>query len=68
MKRNTVTSELIKSVGYNPTTRTLEVRYEDSTVFQYLSVPPSVFRRLQEKNPGAWWTAHWTDYKFKQVS
>ena len=68
MRRSSVKSELIKSVGYNQTTRTLEIRYEDSTVFQYFSVPPSVFRRLQEKNPGEWWTDHWNDYKFKQIS
>ena len=68
MRRTSIKSELIKSVGYNQTTRTLEIRYEDSTVFQYFSVPPTVFRRLQEKNPGAWWLDHWTDYDYKQVS
>jgi len=68
MRRSAVKSELIKSVGYNEKTRTLEVCYSDSSVFEYFSVPPSVFRRLQEKNPGARWTHHWNDYDYKQVS
>jgi len=68
MKRTSVKSSLIKSVGYNQTTHTLEIRYENSTVFQYFQVPPAVFRRLQEKNPGAWWVAHWNDYNHKQIT
>jgi len=68
MRRSAVKSELIKSFGYNEKTRTLEVRYSDSSVFEYFSVPLSVFRRLQEKNPGAWWTHHWNEYDYKQVS
>ena len=67
MRRSAVKSELIKSVGYNQITRTLEVRYEDSTVFQYFQVPPAVARRLQEKNPGSWWLDHWNDFKYKQI-
>jgi len=69
MKRSSVKSSLIKSVGYNQTTRTLEVRYEDSTVFQYFQVPAAVARRLQTgKNVGSWWTEHWNDYKYKQIT
>ncbi len=68
MRRSAVKSELIKSVGYNQITRTLEVRYEDSTVFQYFQVPPAVARRLQEKNPGSFWVNRWNDYEYKQVS
>ncbi len=68
MRRTSVKSSLIKSVGYNQTTHTLEIRYEDSSVFQYFSVPTSVFRRLQEKNPGAWWVEHWNDYNYKQIT
>jgi len=68
MRRQAVTSELIKSVGYNQIHRTLEVRYEDSTVFQYFQVPPAVARRLQEKTPGSWWLDHWNDYEYKQIS
>ncbi len=68
MRRGAVKSELIKSVGYDPKSRILEVRYSDSTVFQYFQVPPAVARRLQEKNPGSFWTHHWNDYDYKQVS
>ncbi len=67
MRRSAVKSELIKSVGYNEKTRTLEVRYDDSTVFQYFQVPPAVARRLQEKNPGSWWLDHWNDFEYKQI-
>ena len=69
MKRSSVKSSLIKSVGYNQKTRTLEVRYEDSTVFQYFQVPPDVALKLQKgKNIGSWWTEHWNDYKYKQIN
>jgi hypothetical protein len=63
-----VESDLIKSVGYNEKTRTLEVRYSDSTIFQYLNVPSAVAHRLQTgKNIGSWWLEHWNDYDYKQV-
>jgi len=69
MKRSSVKSSLIKSVGYNQMTRTLEIHYEDSTLFQYFSVPPAIVKRLLSgKSIGGWWTEHWTDYKYKQIS
>jgi hypothetical protein len=67
MKRAKVESTFIKSVGYESASKTLEVRYEDGSVFKYLDVPMSVALRLHQKHPGAWWANHWTDYKYEQV-
>ncbi len=41
-----VESSSIRSIGYDPATRTLEVEFHDSTIYQYLNVPPVVHRDL----------------------
>jgi KTSC domain-containing protein len=69
MRRTSVKSSLIKSVGYSQTTHTLEIRYEDSTVFQYFQVPSDVALRLQKgKNIGSWWVERWNDFQYKQIT
>jgi len=40
MKRTHVTSETIRSIGYNEATQTLEVQFIDGDVYQYYNVPP----------------------------
>ena len=46
MERKKVNSSHIRSVGYEPSSLTLEVETTDGTVWQYTKVPPEVHRRL----------------------
>lgn len=46
MKRTTVTSSSIASVGYDPGTSTLEVEFNHGAVYQYFMVPDTVFHEF----------------------
>jgi len=46
MRRIPVQSSMLKSVGYDPATATLEVEFHDATVYQYYGVPAIVHRDL----------------------
>lgn len=35
-----------RSVGYDPTTRTIEIEFRDGTIYDYLPVPQDVFQQL----------------------
>jgi len=67
-------SELIKSVGYDQKTNTMELEYRDGKVFLYFGVPFSTFKALVRadsstiKSAGASWVALRSQYKYKQIS
>jgi len=44
--RNFVSSSNLKSVGYDPKTQTLEIEFLDGSIYQYFSVPQSVYEGL----------------------
>ncbi len=46
MERSKVNSSLIRSVGYEPNTRILEIEFNNGGVSQYSSVSAEVHRRL----------------------
>lgn len=46
MTRTPVQSQMIRSVGYDGRTRTLELEFEAGTVYQYAEVPEFTFRAL----------------------
>jgi hypothetical protein len=46
MTRQPVTSSNLRSVGYDRHTRTLEIEFVSSGVYQYFDVPPEVFEAL----------------------
>jgi len=46
MQRQSVTSNHLQSVGYDPSTKTLEVEFKNGRVYHYLKVPPSEFDAL----------------------
>lgn len=48
MQRTAVTSSQIKSVGYDPASRTLEVEFTKGAVYQYFDVPEAMYRDLIE--------------------
>lgn len=46
MERQHVNSSNLKSVGYDPATRTLEIEFLNSGLYQYSGVPESVYKEL----------------------
>lgn len=46
MNRTPVQSSNILSVGYDPSSLTLEVEFKNGTVYQYFDVPQSTFDAL----------------------
>ena len=46
MNRTVVASSNVRSVGYDPSTMTLEVEFHDGGLYQYRSVPASVHAGL----------------------
>lgn len=48
MRRRSVDSRAIASVGYDPDVAMLEVEFSSGEVYQYFAVPASVHRRLMD--------------------
>ena len=46
MNRIPVSSSNLLSVGYEATTRTLEIEFRSGSVYQYLNVPPKIYEGL----------------------
>jgi hypothetical protein len=44
--RERVTSSVIESIGYDDVTNMLEVEFRTGRVYQYLDVPPDLYRDL----------------------
>ncbi|MDI6451441.1 KTSC domain-containing protein [Anaerobaca lacustris] len=46
MNRTPVTSSNVVSIGYDPSTLTLEVEFKGNSVYQYFDVPEVVYQEL----------------------
>jgi hypothetical protein len=46
VRRRSVASSAIASVGYDPVSRTLELEYVGGGVYRYLGVPPRAYELL----------------------
>ncbi len=46
MERQPVSSSMMRSVGYDPTSETLEVEFNSGAVWQYREVPQEVYEQL----------------------
>jgi len=46
MNRTLVTSSVLKGVGYNTESRTLEIEFEDESLYQYFNVPSTTYEGL----------------------
>jgi hypothetical protein len=46
MERQAIESKMLKSIGYDPATQTLEVEFNKGDVYQYLNVPPETFAKF----------------------
>ncbi len=50
MERETVDSSTVLSIGYEPTSSTLEVEFKNSGVYQYYNVPEPIYQQLMESD------------------
>jgi hypothetical protein len=48
MNRTAVSSSHLASVGYDSATNTLEIEFNDGSVYQYFNVPESIYRGLMQ--------------------
>lgn len=46
MKREPVASSALRSVGYDPREKVLEIEFTDDTIYQFFPVPADVVREL----------------------
>lgn len=46
MERRRINASTLRSVGYDPTSRVLEVEFTAGTIVRYVGVPAEIHRRL----------------------
>lgn len=46
MKRQMIESSMIRSVGYDEASRTLEVEFMSGGIYEYYNVPPQAYKEL----------------------
>ena len=46
VERQPVKSRILRSVGYDDTTKILEIEFQTGLVYQYSGVPPKVYKDL----------------------
>jgi hypothetical protein len=46
MMRHPISSRNLQSVGYDPTSRTLEVEFKNNSIYQYTGVPTAIYQEL----------------------
>lgn len=69
MKRTSVRSSNVASVGYDPDSATLEIEFNDGSVYQYFQVPECHFRGLTDAGSvGKYFHRHIKGaYRYEQV-
>jgi hypothetical protein len=69
MDRIVVSSTVIRSIGYEPSTRALEIEFKSGHVYQYERVPGSVYSLfLASASKGSYFNQHIQDrYRFHKV-
>lgn len=69
MQRIPVQSSNLCSVGYDEATRTLEIEFNNGSIYRYYGVPPSVYRGLMSAlSHGKYFHQHIRDvYRYTRV-
>lgn len=69
MRREPVTSSNIASIGYDASSQTLEVEFNNGSVYQYYNVERETFEHLRTaKSKGSYLNAYIRDaYPFSQI-
>ena len=70
MKRTSVRSSNLVSVGYDENSQTLEVEFKEGRVYRYFNVPMSVYIALMAASSvGSYHAANIKEkYKYEQIS
>jgi hypothetical protein len=50
MQKESVYSSILKSIGYEPALKILEIEFYDGIRLQYLDVPKNIFKKLMDAN------------------
>lgn len=69
MRRESVSSSNLASVGYDPTSKTLEVAFKSGRVYEYYNVPASEHRALMSASShGRYFNANIKEnYEFSEL-
>lgn len=69
MRRTSVSSSNLRSVGYDRSTQTLEIEFNSGSVYQYYNVPESVYNGLMNASShGQYFAQNIRDvYSYSQV-
>ncbi len=69
MEHTRVTSSNLASVGYDPSSQTLEVAFRDGSVYQYYGVSSAVHMQLMNASShGSYFSQHIRDrYRYRKV-
>lgn len=67
MNRLPVNSSHLASVGYDPTSSTLEVEFNGGDVYQYFDVPAEIYRQLLALSDQGSGVGHYFDQNFKKA-
>ena len=70
MKREPVESSNLKSVGYDPCTRVLEIEFKDGSVYEYDDVPCEVHSGLMDaESKGSFFyeNIRKRDYEYRRI-
>ena len=70
MQRQPVSSSNLYSVGYDPDAATLEVEFQDGSIYRYPSVPERVYEELKNAGShGQYFHQHITDvYSYAKIA
>jgi len=70
MNRIATESSTIRSVGYDPKTRTLEIEFQSGQVYDYADIPPEVHEDLMKaESRGRYFREKIRDvYRYRRVS
>lgn len=70
MKRIEVESSMIRSVGYEADSRTLEIEFNSGGIYQYFNMPPEEYEGLMKaESHGRYFLAHIRDaYDYRRGS
>jgi len=69
MNRTSVSSSNLVSVGYDPATSTLEIAFHSGDVYQYFSVPQTVYEALMAASSHGSYFSHFIRnvYSYRRV-
>ena len=69
MQRNFVASSDLRSVGYDPTSKTLEIEFHGGNIYQYFNVPQYIYNNLMNSaSKGKYFHTFVKHYPYRKIS